>query len=633
MVTERERITRLRAKLALPLFVKELTEASARRRTYVVRTLYAGALFLLAVLFARDVLFPTGEAFAVLGRGGELFGTVMLIQFGGVYLFLPALTAASITAEKERNTLGLLLLTKLSPTKIVLEKFLSRVFPMLCLAALSLPLLGVAYTLGGLDFPMLFEGVARLVATILMIGAIGVACSAWCRTTAGAFLSTYAILALMTLGPVLFVESLGIRRNDTIITIISEALDAVRLIPSSDPDAVVGIFLGPLPVIEWMQAANQRMAGFGTAFVSKSPWLSLWQTMPLLLPAVVSLVAARLVLVRRAEVKPKRYLARAFAALDRKFREWNDRYAKGIEVIKTRGSLPDYSPVAWRETTKTTLGSFRSLVRLLLLVETPVLFIAVAGAGDYNAYSAGMLGLIAGLLWLGSGLLVAAKGSGLFAGERAKQTLDVLLATPLPTRRILREKLAGVWRLIFVAAVPLMTAFLLIAYMRYAVTGVITAAGALYVAAASSVTVTHLALTAYLSLLVGLRVPTQSRAVLTSVAVLTALCLAGPIAHMVAAAGQSYQQPDRLLSLYSPATVVGELMDMQATETELFALFFGNTVIYGGLALLLRWACYHYARDWLGRDENELAAPILERVGTGPVRPVENRETAMEVVG
>lgn len=627
----RERVLRLRAKLVLPLFVKELTEASSRRRTYVLRTLYAGALFLLAVLFARDVLFSTGEAFAVLGRGGELFGTVMLIQFGGVYLFLPALTAASITAEKERNTLGLLLLTKLSPTKIVLEKFLSRVFPMLCLAALSLPLLGVAYTLGGLDFPMLFEGVVRLVATILMIGSIGVACSAWCRTTAGAFLSTYAILGLMTIGPVLVVSSLGIRPSD--ITFISEALDAVRLIPSSDAEAVVGIFLGPLPVIEWMNAANRRMAGFGTAFLSRSPWLALWQTAPLLLPGVMALVAARLVLVRRAEVKPKRYLARAFAALDRKFREWNDRYAKGIEIIKTRGSLPDYSPIAWRETTKTTLGSFRSLVRLLLLVETPVLFIAVAGAGDYNAYSAGMLGLIAGLLWLGSGLLVAAKGSGLFAGERAKQTLDVLLTTPLPTRRIIREKLAGVWRLIFVVAVPLMTTFLLIAYMRYAVTGVITAAGVLYVAAASSVTVTHLALTAYLSLLVGLRVPTQSRAVLASIAVLAALCLAGPIAHMVAEVGQGYQQHNRLFSLYSPATVVGELMDMQASEAELFALFFGNTVIYGGLALLLRWACYHYARNWLGRDENEAAAPILERVGAGPVRSVEQREAAVEVVG
>lgn len=631
-MTLRERLLRARGKLALPLFVKELTEASARRRTYVIRTLYAGALFVLAILFARDVLFPTGEAFAVLGRGGELFATVMMIQFGGVYLFLPALTAASVTAEKERNTLGLLLLTKLSPTKIVLEKFLSRVFPMVCLTALSLPLLGVAYSLGGLEFQLLFEGVVRLFATILMIGAIGVACSAWCRTTAGAFLTTYAILGALFPGPLLLAESLGLNPNSGIIREFGRALAAVHLLPIDEPGASIGLFFGPLPVLLWLDNMNRQAGGFGAAFLMRSPWLVLWQSTPLLVPTVVSLVAARTVLVRRAEVKPKRYLARSFAALDRKFRELNDRYAKGIEVIKSRGSLPEYSPVAWRETTKTTLGSFRYLVRLLLLVETPVLFVALAGADSYNGYSSGLLGMIAAMLWLGSGLLVAAKASGLFAAERAKQTIDVLLTTPLPNRRIVREKLAGVWRLIFVASVPLMTAFGMIGYMRHAVTGVFTGSGAVYVAAAASVTVTHLALTAYLSLLIGLRVTTQSRAVLTSVTVLTALCLAGPITQLVTEAGQPYHETNHLLSLYSPATVVGELMDVRLDAGDLFAIFLGNTAIYGGLALLLRWACYHYAREWLGRDENTPAAPILETASPRPARAAAETQTA-EVVG
>ena len=57
----REVAGRLRGRLSLPLFIKELTEASARRRTYVVRAVYAGTLFLLAILFARDVLFPSGD--------------------------------------------------------------------------------------------------------------------------------------------------------------------------------------------------------------------------------------------------------------------------------------------------------------------------------------------------------------------------------------------------------------------------------------------------------------------------------------------------------------------------------------------------------------------------------------------
>lgn len=615
----RDRLNRARAKLALPLFVKELTETAARRRTYVVRTAYAGTLFLLAVLFARDVLFPEGDAFTVLGRGGELYATVMLIQFGGVYLFLPALTAASITAEKERNTLGLLLLTKLSPAKIVLEKYLGRVFPMLCLTLLSLPLLGVAYTLGGLEFSLLFEGVVRLAVTILMIGAIGVACSAWCRTTAGAFISTYAILFALFPGPIFLLEALGLNPGSSAVRWLGQAAAAVRLMPIDQPDMVIGVFFGPLPVIVWLEGMNRQVGGFvPTAFFTRSPWISLWQAVPLLLPTVASLVAARLVLVPRAEVKPKRYLARAFAALDRSFREWNDRYAKGIEVIKTRGTLPDYAPVAWRETTKTTLGSFRYLVRMLLLVEVPVLFIGLLGAGSSDQFGSGLLAMVAAVLWLGAGLLVAAKAAGLFPGERARQSLDVLLATPMRTKQIVREKLAGVWRLILVSAVPMMSTFGLIAYLRYSVGGTFNSDGVRYLFLAASVTITHLALTAYLSLLVGLRVPTQSRAVLLSISVLTVICLAGPITRLVSEAGRDgvygYEEPPAALSLYSPASVLGEMLDELANPNRFRILLLGNTLLYGGLALMLRWACYRNAPEWLGRSENEPPPPILEQL-------------------
>lgn len=616
----RDRLGRLRAKVALPLFVKELTEAAARRRTYVARTVYAGTLFLLAILFARDVLFPTGDAFAVLGRGGELYATMMLIQFGGVYLFLPALTAASITAEKERNTLGLLLLTKLSPTKIVLEKYLGRVFPMLCLTLLSLPLLGVAYTLGGLEFSLLFEGVVRLATTILMIGAIGVACSAWCRTTAGAFITTYAILFALFPGPILLAQALGLNPSSAPIRWLGSGFESVRLLPTGGADGVVGLFFGPLPVVVWLDGMNRQVGGaVPTAFFTRSPWLSLWQAAPLLLPTAAGLVTARLVLVPRAEVKPKRYLARAFVELDRRFREWNDRYAKGIEVIKTRGTLPDYAPVAWRETTKTTLGSFRYLVRMLLLVEVPVLFVGLLGAGSSDQFGSGLLTVVAGVLWLGAGLLVASKAAGLFPGERARQSLDVLLATPMPSRQILREKLAGVWRLILVAAVPMMTTFGLIAYLRYSVNGMFGNYGLTYVMLAASVTATHLALTAYLSLLVGLRVPTQSRAVLLSITILTVICLAGPITQLVAEAGKGAtyyhgNQPSALLSLYSPASVLSEMLATPNDPDRYTILLFGNTILYGGLALTLRWLCYRSAGEWLGRDENEPPPPILEQL-------------------
>ncbi|MFN9037956.1 MAG: hypothetical protein ACK5YO_16755, partial [Planctomyces sp.] len=53
--------------------------------------------------------------------------------------------------EKERKTLGLLFVTRLSPLVIVLEKPGSRLLPMLTLLLITFPMLAFAYSLGGLD--------------------------------------------------------------------------------------------------------------------------------------------------------------------------------------------------------------------------------------------------------------------------------------------------------------------------------------------------------------------------------------------------------------------------------------------------------------------------------------------------
>src|SRR5688572_3503195 len=111
--------------LGLPLLAKELLEQAARPRTYIVRTLYAALLFFFALLiFYFSSYESIANPLALFGRGREVFFNVVRLQFAGVLLFMPAITCGAITAEKERNTFGLLLLTRLSPTTILLEKLL-----------------------------------------------------------------------------------------------------------------------------------------------------------------------------------------------------------------------------------------------------------------------------------------------------------------------------------------------------------------------------------------------------------------------------------------------------------------------------------------------------------------------------
>ena len=57
--------------------------------------------------------------------------------------------------------------------------------------------------------------------------------------------------------------------------------------------------------------------------------------------------------------------------------------------------------------------------------------------------------------------MICVHASGVITAERSRQSLDALLATPLTGPEILRQKMAGVWRLIGVLCVPFGTIYLL----------------------------------------------------------------------------------------------------------------------------------------------------------------------------
>ena len=195
---------RLLTRLGLPLLAKELIEQAARKRTYVVRVLYAIFLFFLAFVFFHGTLqIGAASPLAVLGRGREMFTTLLNLQFAGIYLFLPAITCSVLTQEKERASLQLLFLTRLGAWTILFEKLLSRLIPMFSYLLLSLPLLAFAYTLGGITSGQFWSGVGLLALAAVQMATLALACSAFFRTTSGAFIWSYLLSAVMLFGPAL----------------------------------------------------------------------------------------------------------------------------------------------------------------------------------------------------------------------------------------------------------------------------------------------------------------------------------------------------------------------------------------------------------------------------------------------
>src|SRR5580693_3768904 len=190
-----------RLQFGLPLLSRELAEQASHARHYVLRCLCAIVMFGTCFFALRDLIVADQAAGMMsLGRGTVLVQSVIKTQALLILLFLPAITCGAIAGEKERNTLAIVLTTRLSPFIIVLEKLASRLVVVFMLLLLSLPLLAVAYSMGGISLPDLLRRVRDLAELSFFVASLSLMCSAWCGSTVSAFFMSYFIAGALLLG-------------------------------------------------------------------------------------------------------------------------------------------------------------------------------------------------------------------------------------------------------------------------------------------------------------------------------------------------------------------------------------------------------------------------------------------------
>ena len=198
------------SRFGLPLLTREMLQQAQRRSTYIVRMSAAAGLTAVALVVLAEQWWRHGRnqnPFALLGGGRYLLEAVVYTLFTGIYGLLPLLSCGAITDERERNSLDLLLLTRLGPWAIIFEKILSRLILMVTLVLLSLPILAFAYSLGGVDERALPGTVWLLFLTSFHVIAVSVLASTVCRSTIAAYLLTCAVGVLIILGPPLLEEA------------------------------------------------------------------------------------------------------------------------------------------------------------------------------------------------------------------------------------------------------------------------------------------------------------------------------------------------------------------------------------------------------------------------------------------
>lgn len=187
-----------------PIFAFSAIRRMRSARTPLLITLYSLLLALLAYFTVYGRFMGATVTLGDMRLSVDGYAYMIMLQFALLVLVAPAMTAGSISGERERQTLDLLLVTNTGAVKLVLGKLLESFGFLALMVMCSLPMLSLVLITGGATFAHVLVSVAFLLLTALAALSVGLVCSSLFQRTVTAtvmsYLSVFA-LGIVTLLP------------------------------------------------------------------------------------------------------------------------------------------------------------------------------------------------------------------------------------------------------------------------------------------------------------------------------------------------------------------------------------------------------------------------------------------------
>jgi ABC-type transport system involved in multi-copper enzyme maturation permease subunit len=406
-----------------PVFAFEWLRTARRWQVYASRSLFVSLLLIgLAGVWKSHVVDQKATSIAAMANVGRFcFQTIVLIQLVLVMLAAPAATAGAICLDKARGALVHLLATDLTNAEIVLGKLAARLVPVVGLIACALPVTALGTLLGGID-PLALTGAFAATLGVAVLGcSLALMLSIWGKKTHEVLLATYTIwLVLLLAGPsyAMFWWSLGLVWSQP------DWLDRIN------PFVMV---MGPTYWPGRFTTFDQLL--FGLEMVGASAVLT-----------VVSVRRVRAVTVRQlgqGEGRKRRYTLFGAGGWFSPSWDW------------LPGPALDGNPVLWREWHRNRPSGWIRLIWSLYVVSALVLsLICIVHALSGSRSNRDLAAVFNGMQVTIALLMLSVTAATSLTEERVRGSLDVLLATPLPTSAIVLGKWWGTFRNVPLLAIP-----------------------------------------------------------------------------------------------------------------------------------------------------------------------------------
>ena len=184
-----------------PFLDKELRVSSRQLRNFLLRSIYIIALlFFVVTTWGKVFHFNSNMTFlrSRLAEAGRMI-TITIIQFQFVATQLTAviLFCNSINNEIYHRTLGVLLTTPVTSFQIVMGKILSKLFQIIILISISLPLLAIIRIFGGVQLNYILISLCLTLAMVIFAGSLSLFFSVIFRRTYIVIIVTIFVLGIL----------------------------------------------------------------------------------------------------------------------------------------------------------------------------------------------------------------------------------------------------------------------------------------------------------------------------------------------------------------------------------------------------------------------------------------------------
>ncbi|MBO5437091.1 MAG: hypothetical protein J6A23_05470 [Thermoguttaceae bacterium] len=218
-----------------PIFHREAAIAPRRTKLYASRTAYTAALLILTatawlIVSGSQLISDIGD---MARFGNSLFSLLAPLQLVLAMFFSAMFAAGNVSQEKDRNTLVLLLLTRMNNSELVLGKLGASLLHLFVNLLAAVPVFFMVLCFGGVSLAQVLQCLGITFSTVLLCGTLGTLIAFWREQTFQAVSMTALLLVVwLALGECL---ASGLFGASFVLPIAGVSLSAQELAAAVSP--------------------------------------------------------------------------------------------------------------------------------------------------------------------------------------------------------------------------------------------------------------------------------------------------------------------------------------------------------------------------------------------------------------